>query len=142
MELECYQFESEFTEEESESQNLASSPVVIVSMEEECHWIGALMRIAQFYQHSTSVFVAIIFSKFVLTSGSNYITGGSSSGGSGSAGTPYGISGGSAVFSNGCVISGGSGSAYCPPMRHDCHPSCINYDDPHCVSGYKAQVDM
>ena len=46
----------------------------------------------------------------VLTSGSNYVTSGSSSGGSGGAETPYGISGGSAVFSNGRVISGGSGS--------------------------------
>ena len=59
MELEGYQFESEFTEKESESQNLASSPVVKVLMEEECHWIGALMRIAQFYQHSTRIFVAV-----------------------------------------------------------------------------------
>ena len=35
MEVEGYQFEPEFTEEESESQNLPSSPVVIVSMQEE-----------------------------------------------------------------------------------------------------------
>ena len=49
----------------------------------------------------------------VLTSGSNYVTSGSSSGGSGGAGTPYGISGGSAIFSNGRVISGGSGSGKC-----------------------------
>ena len=59
MEVEGYQFEPEFTEEESESQNLASSPVVKVSMKEECHWIGALVRIAQFHQHSTSFFVAV-----------------------------------------------------------------------------------
>ena len=59
MEVESYQFEPEFTEEESESQNLASS--VIVSMKEECHWIGALVIIAQFYQHSTSFFVAVSF---------------------------------------------------------------------------------
>ena len=39
MEVEGSQFEPEFTEEESESQNLASSPIVIVSMKEECHWI-------------------------------------------------------------------------------------------------------
>ena len=61
MEVEGYQFEPEFTEEESESQSLASSPVVIVSMKEECHWIGALVIIAQFYQHSTSFFVAVSF---------------------------------------------------------------------------------
>ncbi|XP_062572965.1 loricrin-like [Saccostrea cucullata] len=76
----------------------------------------------------------------VLTGGSGYISGGpgfSSVGGGGSRGgggrTPYGISGGSTVYSNGRVVGmSGSGSAYCPPMRHDCHPSCIKYDDPHC----------
>ena len=56
MEVEGSQFEPEFTEEASESQNLASSPVVIVSMKEECHWIGALVRIAQFYEHCCSEF--------------------------------------------------------------------------------------
>ena len=36
MEVEGYQFEPEFTKEESESQNLDSSLVVIVLMKEEC----------------------------------------------------------------------------------------------------------
>lgn len=85
----------------------------------------------------------------VLTGGSSYSIGSTGSGGSyynigstvgggsgtslthGGGGTPYGISGGSAVYSNGRVLTD-TGSAYCPPMRHDCHPSCIKYDDPHC----------
>ncbi|KAK3096256.1 hypothetical protein FSP39_025026 [Pinctada imbricata] len=68
-----------------------------------------------------------------LTSG--HSSGGHVSGGGGGGGMPVGLHGGSMSTGGGMAgYSGGGsgGSAYCPPMRHDCHPSCIRYDTPHC----------
>ncbi|XP_052096528.1 keratin, type I cytoskeletal 9-like [Mytilus californianus] len=99
-------------------------------------------------QPQKSLIVGHLVSSGGTTGGGAYISGGggSYSGGGGSysgGGGSYSGGGGSHTGSGGSFSGGGAammggGStggmtiANCPPMPHDCEPSCIKYDEPHC----------
>ncbi|XP_063437143.1 uncharacterized protein LOC134718497 [Mytilus trossulus] len=92
-------------------------------------------------QPQKSLIVGHLVSSGGTTGGSGYSSGGSSSysgGGSSYSGGRGSYSGGGGSFSGGVAAMTGGGStgrmnsANCPPMPHDCEPSCIKYDEPHC----------